>query len=85
MQRGGRLVRLFRSKLREPEPWSDAQFVDRVRDAAVLEELRRIGEHDLLTCHCKRLDGSGECHGDVVALAWEWVRRKDAEAAHRAA
>jgi hypothetical protein len=55
------------------------------RDPVVLEELRRIPGDALLVCHCVRPDGSGACHGRTVALAWEWVQRKDGEAAARAA
>ena len=44
------------------------------RDEAVLGALRAITSEHHLVCHCKRLNGSGLCHGDVVVDAWEWMR-----------
>jgi hypothetical protein len=52
-------------------------------DSAVFAALRAIPADASLVCHCVRPDGSGACHGRFVALAWEWLAKKDAEHAAR--
>lgn len=56
----------------------------KARDAAVLDTLRSIEPGEHLVCHCKRPDGSGACHGDIVVLAWEWLRSME-DAARKSA
>jgi hypothetical protein len=73
-QYGKRALELYKDWLREKL---------RRRDPVVLEALRRIPAEAHLVCHCVRPDGSGACHGRFVALALEWLRMKDAEAAVR--
>ena len=46
-------------------------------DEAVLKALRDIGPESRIVCWCKREDGSGACHGDVVVRAWEWMNRPE--------
>jgi hypothetical protein len=74
-EHGSRALELYKGWLREKL---------RRRDPAVLEALRSIPADAHLVCHCVRPDGSGGCHGRVVALAWEWVRGLDAKAVRAA-
>lgn len=39
--------------------------------------LRRITDEHHLVCSCKRPDGSGLCHGDIVVKAWAWLREQE--------
>lgn len=73
-QHGRKALELYRGWLRER--------LQR-RDPVVLAALRAIPADAHLVCHCVRPDGSGPCHGRTVALAWEWLAKKDAEAAAR--
>lgn len=51
-------------------------------DALVLDELRRLtarvlaGQDIVLLCWCKRPDGTGYCHGDVIKQAIGWLSTK---------
>lgn len=47
----------------------------KARDTAVIREFSLIRDTTALVCSCKRPDGSGVCHGDVVVDAWEWWKR----------
>jgi hypothetical protein len=40
------------------------------------EVIARGGGHPHIVCTCKRPDGSGFCHGDVVVRAWRWLNRR---------
>lgn len=44
------------------------------RDPAVLRALDEIGRDSFLVCSCKKPDGTGPCHGDIVVAAWRWMR-----------
>ena len=52
------------------------------KDRGVLAMLRRISAKDHLVCTCKRPDGTGLCHGDVVVRAWRFVHAKPELDAH---
>jgi len=43
------------------------------RDRGVMAMLHRITARTHLVCTCKRPDGTGLCHGDVVVRAWRFV------------
>lgn len=43
------------------------------REIERLAELHRAGQDLLLGCWCKGPDGTGDCHGDVVKVAVEWM------------
>lgn len=49
-------------------------------DDAVLRALRDIEPDSTLVCYCKRRNGSGACHGDIVVDAWAWMRESAAQA-----
>jgi hypothetical protein len=50
-------------------------------DRGVMSQLRAITPRTHLVCTCKRPDGTGLCHGDVVVRAWRWmVGRKQPDA-----
>jgi hypothetical protein len=56
----------------------------RERDRGVMRALQRIGPKSVLMCTCKRPDGTGLCHGDVVVRCWRWLngrRQPDAPGA----
>ena len=48
----------------------------KARDPAVIRALREITPEHHLVCWCVLPNGYGQCHGHIVAAAWDWWRNE---------
>ncbi len=56
----------------------ETHVIERLKahDRSVLRALESITRDSVLVCSCKRPDGSGPCHGDVVLKLWRVAKRR---------